>query len=121
MQHKSICFSIKELYLFHNIVKRNKIIFFESGKPLEKIFEPLSKFLSSQQDIENHYYVIISDNYNKEAKELLFHKEEIRPLGTAKTKEEIIQNLHYCISFLIGNLEILPHWEWVVQNYKTIP
>ena len=119
MQHKSICFSIKELYLFHNIVKRNKIIFFESGKPLEKIFEPLSKFLSSQQDIENHYYVIISDNYNKEAKELLFHKEEIRPLGTAKTKEEIIQNLHYCISFLIGNLEILPHWEWVVQNYKT--
>ena len=119
MQHKSICFSLKELYLFYNIVKRNKDFFYEKGKPLEKIFNSLYKFISSQQDIDNHYYVIISDNYNKEAKELLFHKEETKPLGTAKTKEEIIQNLHYCISFLIGKMEILPHWEWVVQNYKT--
>ena len=119
MQHKSICFSLKELYLFHNIVRRNEPAFIEKGKPLEKVLNSLSKFISSQQDIDNHYYVIISDNYNKEAKELLFHKEETKPLGTAKTKEEIIQNLHYCISFLIGKMEILPHWEWVVQNYKT--
>ena len=119
MQHKSICFSLKELYLFHNIVRRNEPAFIEKGKPLEKVLDSLSKFISSQQDIDNHYYVIISDNYNKEAKELLFHKEETKPLGTAKTKEEIIQNLHYCISFLIGKMEILPHWEWVVQNYKT--
>ena len=119
MQHKSICFSLKELYLFHNIVRRNEPVFIEKGKPLEKVLNSLSKFISSQQDIDNHYYVIISDNYNKEAKELLFHKEETKPLGTAKTKEEIIQNLHYCISFLIGKMEILPHWEWVVQNYKT--
>ena len=119
MQHKSICFSLKELYLFHNIVRRNELVFIEKGKPLKKVLNSLSKFISSQQDIDNHYYVIISDNYNKEAKELLFHKEETKPLGTAKTKEEIIQNLHYCISFLIGKMEILPHWEWVVQNYKT--
>ena len=119
MQHKSICFSLKELYLFHNIVRRNELVFIEKGKPLKKVLDSLSKFISSQQDIDNHYYVIISDNYNKEAKELLFHKEETKPLGTAKTKEEIIQNLHYCISFLIGKMEILPHWEWVVQNYKT--
>ena len=119
MQHKSICFSLKELYLFHNIVRRNEPAFIEKGKPLEKVLDSLSKFISSQQDTDNHYYVIISDNYNKEAKELLFHKEETKPLGTAKTKEEIIQNLHYCISFLIGKMEILPHWEWVVQNYKT--
>jgi len=121
MQHKSICFSIKELNLFHEIIKNNKDLLFKVGKPLENLFEPLSKYITShkEKEKENKYYVIISDNYNKEAKELLFHKEETKPLGKAETKEEIIQNLHYCISFLIGNLEILPHWEWVVKNYKT--
>ena len=42
------------------------------------------------------------------------------PLGKAKTQEEIIQNLHYYISYLIGNLEILPHWDWVIENNKTM-
>ena len=119
MQHKSICFSLKELYLFYNVFQRKKDEFITQSKQLDKISEAIDKFINSHNDIENHYYVIISDNYNKEAKELLFHKEETKPLGTAKTNEEIIQNIHYCISYLIGNLEILPHWEWIVQNYKT--
>ena len=72
------------------------------------------------KDKPNHYFVIISDNYNEDAEKLLFHKEKTLPLGKAQTQEEIIQNLHYCISYLIGNLEILPHWDWVIENYKTM-
>ena len=53
------------------------------------------------KDNANHYFVIISDNYNEEAEKLLFHNEKTMPLGKAKTQDEIIQNLHYCISYLI--------------------
>ena len=120
MQHKSICFTITEFNMFYETVDRNKELFIEPGTPLEKTFENLSNFISMIKGKPYHYFVIISDNYNEEAKKLLFHKEKTMPLGKAKTQEEIIQNLHYCISYLIGNLEILPHWDWVIENYKTM-
>ena len=120
MQHKSICFTINELNMFYGVVEDHKDIFLEPGKPLEKTFEELSNFISMIKDKPNHYFVIISDNYNEETEKLLFHKEKTLPLGKAQTQEEIIQNLHYCISYLIGNLEILPHWDWVIENYKTM-
>ena len=121
MQHKSICFTVNELNMFFEVVDKNKEKFIEKGKPLETTYETLSNFISMIKNDPNHYYVIISDNYNEEAQELLFHKEKTLPLGKAKTQEEIIQNLHYCISYLIGNLEILPHWDWVIENYQTMP
>ena len=120
MQHKSICFTISEFKMIYNVVEAHKDLFIESGKPLEKTYETLSNFVSLITDKPNHYFVIISDNYNTNAKELLFHKEKTLPLGKAQTQEEIIQNLHYCISYLIGNLEILPHWDWVIENCKTM-
>ena len=120
MQHKSICFTITELNMFYETVEAHKDLFIEPGKPLEKTYETLSNFISMIKGKPNHYFVIISDNYNEDAKKLLFHKEKTMPLGKAKTQEEIIQNLHYCISYLIGNLEILPHWDWVIENYKTM-
>ena len=120
MQHKSICFTIVEFNMFYDTVEDNKELFIKPGGPLEKTFENLSNFISMIKGKPNHYFVIISDNYNEEAKKLLFHKEKTMPLGKAKTQEEIIQNLHYCISYLIGNLEILPHWDWVIENYKTM-
>ena len=120
MQHKSICFTINELNMFYDVVDAHKDLFIEPGKPLEKTFDTLSNFISMIKDKPNHYFVIISDNYNEDAEKLLFHKEKTLPLGKAQTQEEIIQNLHYCISYLIGNLEILPHWDWVIENYKTM-
>ena len=120
MQHKSICFTTNELNIFYNIVEDHKDIFIEPGKPLAKIYETLSNFISMINNNPNHYFVIISDNYNEETEKLLFHKEKTLPLGKAKSQEEIIQNIHYCISYLIGNLEILPHWDWVIENYKTM-
>ena len=121
MQHKSICFTINELNLFYSVVEEYQDLFYTKGDPLEKVFETLSNFISMIKDKPNHYFVIISDNYNEEAEKLLFHKEKTLPLGKAKTQEEIIQNLHYCISYLIGNLEILPHWDWAIENYQTMP
>ena len=120
MQHKSICFTTNQLNLFYDVVEENKDIFIKPGMPLEKIYETISNFMSLVENHPNHYYVIISDNYNAETKELLFHKEKALPLGKAKSQEEIIQNIHYCISYLIGNLEILPHWNWVIENHKTM-
>ena len=120
LQHKSICFTINELNIFFDVVNAHQNLFLEPGKPLEKTFDNLSTFITMTKKNPNHYYVIIKDNYNDEAKKLLFHKEKTMPLGKAKSTEEIIQNLHYCISYLIGNLEILPHWDWVIENYKTM-
>ena len=120
MQHKSICFTTNELNMFYGVVEENKDIFILPGKPLEKIYETLSNFMGLVKNNPNHYFVIISDNYNAETEKLLFHKEKTLALGKAKSQEEIIQNIHYCISYLIGNLEILPHWDWVIENYKTM-
>ena len=120
LQHKSICFTINELNMFYEIVNAHQEFFLKEGEPLEKTFDNLSTFITMTKKNPNHYYVIISDKYNEETESLLFHKEKTMPLGKAKSPEEIIQNLHYCISYLIGNLEILPHWDWVIENYKTI-
>ena len=121
MQHKSICFTINELNMFYEIVEDNKDLFCKGNPEFEKTFETLSNFISMIKGKPNQFFVIISDLYNQEAQELLFHKEESKPLGHGKTREEIIQNLHYCISHLISNLDILPHWDWVNdENYKTM-
>ena len=120
MQHKSICFTINELNMIYYIVEAKKDIFLTPGSKFEKTFDTLSNFITMIKENPNHYYVIISDNYSKEAEELLFHKETAKPLGKGKFNEEIIENLRYCISYLISNLDILPHWDWVNEkNYKT--
>ena len=121
MQHKSICFTINELNMIYDTVDANQEYFLTPGSKFEKTFDTLSNFISMIKSKPNLYYVIISDNYSKEAEELLFHKETTKPLGKGKTDEEKKENLHYCISYLINNLDILPHWDWVNEkNYSTI-
>ena len=93
MEHKSICFTTSDLKIFFNVVEKNKNLFIEPGKPLEKTFETLSNFMSMVSDKPNTYYVIINNNFNEESQKLLFQKEKILPLGKAKTKEEKIQNI----------------------------
>ena len=120
MQHKSICFTINEFNLFYNTVEDHKDIFLPWNKKFDHAYETISNFISMMKKKPNKYYVINSYKYSEEALELLSHKEKTKPLGAAATNEEKIQNLNYCISYLIGNLDILPHWDWVTENYPTM-
>ena len=119
MHHKSICFSIKELKLFFNIVNNNKERFIQ-GEQLEIIFKKLIELMPLIKFKPYEYYVIISDNYNNEVNELLFLKENKIVLGKARTKDDILINLKYCISYLISKLDIFPNWIWATENFDTI-
>ena len=121
MHHKSICFSIKDLNLFFNIVDNNKERFIQEPF-LENIYKNLSELMPKIKDkfMPYEYFVIISDNYNNDANELLFYKQPKIILGKAKTKKDILINLKYCISYLISKLDIFPNWAWVTANLDTI-
>ena len=119
MQHKSICFSKDELNLFYNIVNNNKEKFIKEGSPLEKIYENLSKDITTIEESKYNYYVIISDDYVEEVRELLFHKDKKMALGKSTNTEDIIENIKYCIGNLISKIEISPNWKWVNDNSDT--
>ena len=121
MHHKSICFSIKDLNLFFNIVDNNKERFIQEPF-LENIYKNLSELMPKIKDkfMPYEYFVIISDNYKNEVNELLFYKQPKIILGKAKTKNDILINLKYCISYLISKLDIFPSWAWVTSNLDTI-
>ena len=121
MHHKSICFSIKDLNLFFNIVDNNKERFIQEPF-LENIYKNLSELMPKIKDkfMPYEYFVIISDNYKNEVNELLFYKQPKIILGKAKTKKDILINLKYCISYLISKLDIFPSWAWVTSNLDTI-
>lgn len=119
MQHKSICFSKDELNLFYNIVDNNKERFIQEGSPLEKIYENLSKDIKNIEESKYNYYVIISDDYAEDVRQLLFHKDNKIALGKSKNTEDIIENIKYCIGHLISNIEISPNWKWVNDNSDT--
>ena len=119
MHHKSICFSMKELNLFFDIINNNKERFIQS-ESLKNIYENLSSFISSLTFKPYEYCVIISDNYNKEVNELLFIKEPKITLGKAKTKNDILNNIKHCIRYLITNLDVFPNWVMATENLDTI-
>ena len=120
MNHKSICFSVKELKLFFNVVDNNKERFIQSGDPLEKIFENVSTFMPMVKSKQNEYFVIIRDNYNDDVNELLFLKEPKMILSKTKTQNDLLFNLKYCISYLISKLDMFPNWVFVAENLDTI-
>ena len=121
MQHKSICFTTNELNTFYNIVDENKSVFLIPNTEFKNIFETLSNLISMIKGKPNQYYVIIRDEYSEKAKKLLQNKEANKSLGKSETSKDIIENLKYCISYLISNLDILPHWDWVNDNnYNTL-
>ena len=120
MHHKSICFSIKELKLFYEIVKNNKERFIQSQNS-ENIFKNLSTLMDNIKLKPYEYYVIISDKYNNEVNKLLFFFNEPNIiLGKAKDKNDLFVKLKYCISYLISKLDIFPSWDWVTQDLDTI-
>ena len=120
MHHKSICFSVKELQIFYDIVNNNKERFIQVGKPLEKIFENLSTFMNLVKYKPFEYNVIIRDNYNDDVNELLFIKEPKIILSKCKSKNDILANLKYCIINLISKLDIFPNWVSVTENFDTL-
>ena len=93
MQHKSICFSTKELFLLFDIVRKDKERFIQEGSPLQKIFEDLSLNINKIPKKKYDYYVIISDEYDDEINQLLFHKEQRLALGKAKNNDDLVNNL----------------------------
>ena len=120
MQHKSICFTFEELNLLFNIVKANKERFLLEGSVLLKKFEDLSENINKIDNNKYNYYVIISDEYNDEINELLFHKEKRLAFGKIKNNEDLINNLKYCIGHVINNIDISPNWKWVNEKSDTI-
>ena len=121
MQHRSICFSTKELFVFYEIVNNNKERFIQEGSELQRIFEAVSININKVEHNEYDYYVIISDEYDNEINQLLFHSEQNLALGKVDNNEDLIRNLKYCIGHLIGNIEISPNWNWVNSDgFNTI-
>ena len=118
MQHKSICFSIKVLSLFYNIVKNYP----ERFKEFSEGWKELSFINELEQDKskEDNYYMIISDEYKPEVNELLNHEDKEITLGKTKTLENILMNIIYCIEFVINNVDISPNWKWVNENWDTL-
>jgi hypothetical protein len=122
MQHKSICFSLDEFNIFYDIVSNNKERFLQEGSDFNKNFEILSKNkdkFTEDNNQCNQYFLIISDEYEDEIKELLNHKEKTIALGKAHNTDDIINNIKYCISHLIGKIEISPNWKWVNNGSNT--
>ena len=93
MQHRSICFSLKEFAVFYDIVNENKDYFLEITKYLESLI-PIRK-LKGKKEYENNYYMIISDEYDDEIKELLNHEENKITLEKVKSLENIAINIPY--------------------------
>ena len=120
MQHKSICFSIRELLTFYKIVNNNKERFIQEGSTLQKIYKDLSENIINLEKKKYDYYVIISDEYNDEIRELLSNNDIKIPLGKTSNIEDIIKNIKYCISHLISNIEIYQNWKWVRDSWDTI-
>ena len=117
MQHKSICFSIKDLFLLYHIVENSKNCF----EDIKASFEELTNIKNIEYDssLENNYYIITSDEYTSEVNELLNHEESKITLDKGKSLESILMNIKSCIEFVINNVEIFQNWKWVNDNWDT--
>ena len=116
MQHRSICFSIKDLSILYDIVNNNKECFVD----IKESFDKLSciEDLKNDKSLSNNYYMIISDEYNEEINDLFNHEEKIA-LVKSKNIDSILKNIICCIEYVINNIEIFPNWKWVNENWDT--
>ena len=118
MQHKSICFSIKDLSLLYHIVESNK----ERFEEIKKNFDELSTYieqLEKDKNYENDFYVITRDEYTSEVNELFNNEESKLTLNKGKNIDNILINIKSCIEYVINNVEIFPNWKWVNENWDT--
>ena len=119
MQHDSICFNLKQFYLFYDIVNNHKNIFLKKDSKFEKIFNNLSKYLFNFEKSNNNYYVIIKENYSKEEEELLFQKEKMIGLCKSKTPEDLLVKLKFSITYLLTKIKISLQFDRFQENYDT--
>ena len=118
MQHKSICFSMKDLFLFYHIVEKNKNYFEEIKNSFDELTR--KKDLEDNSNYNNMYFLITSDKYIKEVDELLNHNENKVSSIKAKNMENLLNNIISCIEYVINNVEISPNWNWVNENWNTL-
>jgi len=120
MQHKSICFNVEQLFIFFDIVDKNKNIFIEISPSLEKIYNKLSIYIPYIKKENQTYYVIIDENYNdNEYKELLFHEEKVIGLDKSTKSVSLFTKLKFCITHLLSKMEV-PNSVWVKDSYNTL-
>ena len=120
MQHKSICFNINQFLLLYGIVHINKDVFMKGNPEFEKIFNLLTKHISSMKCSITYYYVIIKDEYKEEIKELIFFQDKKIKLNKTKNPKETVIKLKYCIRHLFGNFKILHYLDFINENYNTL-
>ena len=123
MQHQSICFSLNELLTILNVVKRKENSFFEliEDEKFKDSYKQISEFedILNQTKKPNQYYVLINDHFQNEIKELLNTKENNIQLNLSDKYNNYLEEIKFCISYLLTGIEILPHWKWITDNLKT--
>ena len=123
MQHQSICFSLNELLTILSVVKRKENSFFEliDDEKFKDSYKQISEFedILNQTKKPNQYFVLINDHFQNEIKELLNTKENNIQLNLNIKYNNYLEEIKFCISYLLTGIEILPHWKWVTDNLKT--
>ena len=119
MMHKSICFTINQLLLFHGIVHLNKDMFFKKYSPLEPLFNKVAEYIPSMLGSLSYYYVIIKEEYNDEINNLLNYKDNRIKLCKNVKEENLMFKLKFCISHLFNNLKILHYLGFLDEDYNT--
>ena len=116
MQHKSICFSIKDLFLFYHIVEKNIKYFKEIKKSFDEITGKTK--LEIDKTFDNIYFIITNDEYAREVNDLLNHDENKLSLIKVKNMENLFK-IKSCIEYVLNNVDISPNWKWVSDNWDT--
>ena len=116
MQHKSICFSIKDLFLFYHIVEKNIKYFKEIKKSFDEITGKTK--LEIDKTFDNIYFIITNDEYAREVNDLLNHDENKPSLIKVKNMENLFK-IKSCIEYVLNNVDISPNWKWVSDNWDT--
>ena len=115
-QHKSICFSIKDLFLFYHIVEKNIEYFKEIKKSFDEITGKTK--LEIDKTFDNIYFIITNDEYAREVNDLLNHDENKLSLIKVKNMENLFK-IKSCIEYVLNNVDISPNWKWVSDNWDT--
>ena len=120
MQHDSICFSGKHLFLLYTIVLSKKELFIKD-KDFEKIFNEVSNYISgiNLSKNDNEYYVAIKEHFRDNKRELLYHKEKFIGVSKAKNPNELLYQLKFSITYLLSKIDVFSYWSWVKEDYDT--
>ena len=108
-----ICFNIKYLLLFYDIVNNNKNKFIKEGAEFENIFNELSKYIPQMELNNNKYYIITKEEIQIDT-ELLLEQEKMK----LSKNEEILNKLKFHIISLLSQIHFKKSWN-CLYNYVT--